>query len=169
MAGNGREEMTTLEARGVKAWADFVGIVSRYTRLRRAGRQYVGLCPFHQERHPSFYVEPERKIWKCFGCGAGGDLFAFVMLKESLPFLEAVRWVENFSGGRRMRPAVFAGRMSQGAKPPSLRSRHAAIVRKPEPRPMLLHPSLAPWAEHPCAAERAESLLLVRRQITEGG
>jgi len=82
----------------LKARADFVAIASRYTRLRRVGRQYIGLCPFHSERHPSFYVEPKRKIWKCFGCDRGGDLFAFVMLTENCDFLGALRIVAGLLG-----------------------------------------------------------------------
>jgi hypothetical protein len=68
-------------------------------RLRRAGRQYVGLCPFHRERHPSCYVHPEKQIWKCFGCGAGGDLLNFVMLAEHCDFFRALRIVSDFPSG----------------------------------------------------------------------
>src|SRR5215472_4609573 len=89
---------TPLDARFLKARCDFLAIASRYTRLRRTGRQYVGLCPFHSERHPSFYVEPKRKIWKCFGCERGGDLFSFLMLAENCDFLGALRIVAGFSG-----------------------------------------------------------------------
>jgi hypothetical protein len=92
---------TTLDARELKAHADFLAIASRYTRLRRTGRQYVGLCPFHSERHPSFHVEPTRKIWKCFGCGAGEDLFAFIMLAENCDFVKALRMVAELSGVAR--------------------------------------------------------------------
>ena len=69
----------TFDADEVKSRADTFSIVSRYTRLRRVGRQYVGLCPFHSERNPSFFIEPKRKIFHCFGCGVGGDIFAFIM------------------------------------------------------------------------------------------
>jgi CHC2 zinc finger len=82
-----------LDARDVKSRADFVAIASRYANLRRAGRQYVGRCPFHSERHPSFYVDPERKLFKCFGCGAGGDVFAFVMRAEGCDFRWALELV----------------------------------------------------------------------------
>lgn len=91
--------LPSLDARTVKSRADFFAVASRYMRLRRAGRQFVGLCPFHSERHPSCYIEPQQKIWKCFGCGAGGDLFDFVMLAESCDFLEALRIVADFSLG----------------------------------------------------------------------
>jgi hypothetical protein len=82
-------------AEKIKQHADFLGIVSRYTRLRRAGRQYVGLCPFHSERHPSFYVEPDRKLWICFGCGLGGDVLSFVMRAECCGFVGALRFLSG--------------------------------------------------------------------------
>ena len=87
-----------LDARDVKGRADFVAVVSRYTRLRRAGRQFVGLCPFHREQHPSFYVRPEKKIFFCFGCGSGGDLFDFVICVERCAFRRAVEIVAAFPG-----------------------------------------------------------------------
>ena len=82
----------------VKGRADFVAVVSRYTRLRRAGRQFVGLCPFHREQHPSFYVRPEKKIFLCFGYGSGGDLFDFVICVERCDFRRAVEIVAAFPG-----------------------------------------------------------------------
>jgi len=82
-----------LDAREVKSRADFVALASRYTSLRRSGRQYAGLCPFHRESNPSFYVHPEKKIFRCFGCGMGGDLFRFVMLIEGCDFLQALKIV----------------------------------------------------------------------------
>jgi len=88
-----------LDAREVKSRADFRAIASRYMRLRRSGRQYVGRCPFHSERHPSCYIEPEQKMWKCFGCQRGGDLFDFVMLAEDCTFREALWVVADSSSG----------------------------------------------------------------------
>lgn len=67
-----------------------VEIVSAYTDLRRAGDRYMGLCPFHEERSPSFSVDPREKLYYCFGCEAGGDVFRFVQEKEGLGFPEAV-------------------------------------------------------------------------------
>ncbi len=74
----------------VKDSADIVEIVSAYTELRRAGERYVGLCPFHDERTPSFSVDSREKLYYCFGCEAGGDVFRFVQEKEGLGFPEAV-------------------------------------------------------------------------------
>lgn len=79
-----------VSARAVKADADFVAIVSRYTRLRRSGRQLVGLCPFHSEAHPSFFVDPNKKIFYCHGCQAGGDLLEFIMRAENCDFSDAM-------------------------------------------------------------------------------
>jgi DNA primase len=69
---------------------DIVEIVSAYTDLRRTGDRFMGLCPFHEERSPSFSVDPREKLYYCFGCEAGGDVFRFVQEKEGLGFPEAV-------------------------------------------------------------------------------
>lgn len=69
--------------------ADIVDVVSRYVSLRRAGKDHKGLCPFHDDRHPSMTVSPAKQIFKCFACGAGGDAIKFIQLKENLSFLEA--------------------------------------------------------------------------------
>ncbi len=96
---SGQRQMQSVEARRVKQRCDFFAIASRYTRLRRAGRQYVALCPFHSERHPSFYVELSRKVFYCFGCGVGGDVFDFIMRAERCDFSRALELVEKFSNG----------------------------------------------------------------------
>lgn len=69
---------------------DLVEVVGEYLPLERRGRDYVGLCPFHAERTPSFSVSSEKQLFYCFGCGEGGDLFTFVMRKDGLNFPEAV-------------------------------------------------------------------------------
>jgi DNA primase len=74
----------------VKQAADIVEVVSAHTDLRRQGARYVGLCPFHEERTPSFSVEPQEKLYHCFGCGVGGDVIKFIEEKEGLGFAEAV-------------------------------------------------------------------------------
>lgn len=75
----------------VRARADLVEIIGAHVRLKRAGRNFVGLCPFHNEKTPSFSVNPERGFFHCFGCGAGGSVFDFVMRIEGLNFGEALR------------------------------------------------------------------------------
>jgi DNA primase len=74
----------------VKEGADIVEVVSAYTDLRRSGTRFSGLCPFHDERTPSFSVDPAGKLYHCFGCGVGGDVIKFVEEKEGLSFPDAV-------------------------------------------------------------------------------
>ena len=120
----------------VKRNADFVAIVSRYTRLRRAGRQFIGLCPFHSERFPSFYVHPERKIWKCFGCERGGDIFDFVMLAEGCDFSSALRIVEGVAreseprSGERVRAREGAQPLARAAGAQHSQNTRAAILAR---------------------------------------
>ena len=74
----------------VKEESDIVEWIGRYTKLEKKGRNYMGLCPFHTEKTPSFSVQPEKGYYHCFGCGAGGDVIKFLMEKEGLGFIEAV-------------------------------------------------------------------------------
>jgi DNA primase len=74
----------------VKRAADIVEVISAHTDLRRQGSRWVGLCPFHEERTPSFSVDAQEKLYHCFGCGVGGDTIKFVEEKEGLGFAEAV-------------------------------------------------------------------------------
>jgi len=83
----------------VKQQADIVRIVGEYVRLKKAGAQnYAGLCPFHQEKTPSFSVHATRQFYHCFGCGASGDIFSFVQKLENITFPEAVRAVAQKVG-----------------------------------------------------------------------
>lgn len=75
----------------VRAASDIVDIIGSYVPLKKAGANFVALCPFHKEKTPSFNVNPHRQIFHCFGCGKGGDVFTFVMEYESLDFPEALR------------------------------------------------------------------------------
>ena len=82
----------------VKQQADIVRIVGEYVRLKKGGQNFVGLCPFHSEKTPSFAVHPVKQIYHCFGCGAGGDVFKFVMEMDKCDFVEAVRIVAEKCG-----------------------------------------------------------------------
>ncbi|OHB83078.1 MAG: DNA primase [Planctomycetes bacterium RIFCSPHIGHO2_02_FULL_38_41] len=75
--------------------ADIIQIISDYVRLKRSGKNFIGLCPFHSEKTPSFTVNPEKKLFKCFGCGEGGTVFNFIMKHECVDFVEAVKLVAN--------------------------------------------------------------------------
>ncbi|MGE0506219.1 MAG: DNA primase [Solirubrobacterales bacterium] len=74
----------------VKQAVDIAEVISAHTDLRRQGARMVGLCPFHEERTPSFSVDPQEKLYHCFGCGVGGDVIKFVEEKDGLGFVEAV-------------------------------------------------------------------------------
>jgi DNA primase len=78
--------------------ANIVQVVQEYVPLKRAGRTYKGLCPFHGEKTPSFHVDPEKGFFHCFGCGAGGDVFKFLELHEKLAFPDAVRMLAQKFG-----------------------------------------------------------------------
>jgi DNA primase len=75
----------------VRGAANIVEIAGQYTTLRQRGRKFVGLCPFHAEKTPSFTVDAEKQLFHCFGCGVGGDVFSIVMEKENLSFPEALK------------------------------------------------------------------------------
>ena len=82
----------------VKQQADIVRVIGEYVRLKKSGQNFSGLCPFHQEKTPSFSVSPVKQMYYCFGCGKGGDVFQFVMELEKSPFPEAVRTVAEKCG-----------------------------------------------------------------------
>ncbi len=77
---------------------DIVEVISSYLPLKRSGRNFKSLCPFHAEKTPSFSVNPEKQIFHCFGCGAGGDVFSFIMRQENLTFPEAVALLARRAG-----------------------------------------------------------------------
>lgn len=88
----------------VKQQADIVRVIGEYVRLKKSGQNFTGLCPFHSEKTPSFAVHPVKQIYHCFGCGAGGDVFKFVMEMDKCDFLEAVRGVAEKCGIPLPRP-----------------------------------------------------------------
>lgn len=77
--------------------SDIVQIISEYVNLKQSGKNFLGLCPFHSEKTPSFTVNPEKKLFKCFGCGEGGAVFQFIMKQEGIGFVEAVKLVASKS------------------------------------------------------------------------
>jgi len=82
----------------IKNRLDIVEVVQKYVKLKRVGKYYSGLCPFHQETKPSFFVSPERQIFKCFGCGEGGNVISFLMKIENLSFKEVFEKIKEEYG-----------------------------------------------------------------------
>jgi DNA primase len=106
----------------LKARVDLVSLAGKFTQLRRSGRQFVGLCPLHTERHASFYVHPGKQVFKCFGCGRGGDVFEFVMRATGCDLFHALQIVAEFSEGVASESEPRSGerfRAKQGGEAPS--------------------------------------------------
>ncbi|MCB0296840.1 MAG: DNA primase, partial [Calditrichaeota bacterium] len=82
----------------IRESVNIVEVISRYVTLRKRGRNFQGLCPFHQEKTPSFSVNPEKQIFHCFGCGVGGNVFSFLMQHEKLSFVDAVKRLAEETG-----------------------------------------------------------------------
>ena len=106
----------------VNAAADMVDVVSARTQLRKVGSRYTGRCPFHEERTPSFSVNPVDKLYYCFGCGKGGDVITFVRETEQLDFVER----DRVAGRALPRPARVRGDVAAG--------RGVAEAPRPAPR-----------------------------------
>ncbi|MBU5456024.1 DNA primase [Caproiciproducens sp. MSJ-32] len=79
----------------VKEYNDIVDVISETVKLKRSGRNFLGLCPFHNEKTPSFSVSPERQIYKCFGCGEAGNVITFIMKNRNLPYVDAVKYLAD--------------------------------------------------------------------------
>ncbi len=82
----------------IRERTDIVSLVSEYVTLKKVGRNFVGLCPFHADNNPSFSVNPEKRIWYCFGCHEGGDVFSFIQKIEGLSFPEAAERLARRAG-----------------------------------------------------------------------
>lgn len=82
----------------VRQATDVLALVGETVELRQRGNSFWGCCPFHQEKSPSFHVDPQTGLWKCFGCGESGDIFGYVMKRESLEFPDAIRYLADRAG-----------------------------------------------------------------------
>ena len=78
--------------------ADLISMIGRHTTLKRAGSEFKGCCPFHGEKSPSFYVNPQKNIYHCFGCSVGGNAISFLRDYENLTFMEAVDELSKQTG-----------------------------------------------------------------------
>jgi DNA primase len=103
--GSGRRILEPLSGQGnfhiiqmVQTANDIVDVVGEHVALKRGGKDFAGLCPFHREKTPSFTVSPEKQIYKCFGCGAGGDVIKFVQNILKVEFWEAIEFLANRAG-----------------------------------------------------------------------
>ncbi|MEJ2008371.1 MAG: DNA primase [Acidobacteriota bacterium] len=112
----------------VRAAADIVKIVGDYVQLRKSGANMMGLCPFHQEKTPSFAVHPGKQIFHCFGCGAGGDVFKFVMLIDNLTFPEALERLADKVGIKLVQTA-YGGKDSRSQERTALYKIHEAAAK----------------------------------------
>ncbi|RRF91352.1 MAG: DNA primase [Coriobacteriaceae bacterium] len=90
--------MTDEDKERVRQATDMLQLVGETVELKRRGSDWWGCCPFHHEKSPSFHVNPTTGLWKCFGCGAGGDVFAYVMKRESLDFPDSIRYLAERAG-----------------------------------------------------------------------
>ena len=84
----------------IRNTADIYDVVAQYVDLKKRGRNYFGLCPFHSEKTPSFSVAPEKQIYHCFGCGSGVNVFSFIVEHEKVSFIEAVQQLGEKYGSR---------------------------------------------------------------------
>ncbi len=82
----------------VRTGNDIVDVVSQYVNLKKKGANYFGLCPFHNEKSPSFSVSPTKQMYYCFGCGAGGNVITFIMEYENDSFVEALKLLADRAG-----------------------------------------------------------------------
>ena len=92
----------------IKAKTDIVSLIGEHVELKKAGRNYKANCPFHSEKMPSFMVSPELQIFKCFGCGEAGDVFAFLQKYEGMEFYEALKFLAE-RAGVKLKPSARRG------------------------------------------------------------
>ncbi|HBV32883.1 MAG TPA: DNA primase, partial [Verrucomicrobiales bacterium] len=113
----------------VRNASDIVDVIGSYVPLKRAGTNFIGLCPFHKEKTPSFNVSPSKQIFHCFGCHKGGDVFSFLREFENLTFVETVQRLAE----RARIPIEFEmtpGQREEGSLKEKLRSLHEQVAKR---------------------------------------
>ena len=90
----------------IRTSVNIVHYIQQFVNLKKAGQNFKGLCPFHTEKTPSFVVSPEKQIFRCFGCGKGGNVFTFITDFEKLNFLQSVQKAADFAGISLPKPDV---------------------------------------------------------------
>lgn len=85
-----RQAHGRIDTKAIKARNDIVTVIEQYTKLRKAGKNFKGCCPIHQEKHPSLTVYPDQQMFHCYGCNRGGDVIEFIMAVENVDFRQAV-------------------------------------------------------------------------------
>ena len=116
----------------IRAASDIVDVIGSYLPLKKAGANFVALCPFHKEKTPSFNVNPHRQIFHCFGCHKGGDVFTFVKEYENIGFVDAVRRLADrakIPHRIRPKPRRTAIAPSQGPASPNPRTNRPALAK----------------------------------------
>ena len=106
----------------IRERVDIAAFVGEYVRLKKSGSSFKGLCPFHNEKSPSFYVHPQRRFYHCFGCSASGDVFSFLMRAEGLSFPEAARRLAEKAGVELPRDDPEKDAVSTSSSSTSIRS-----------------------------------------------
>ena len=101
---NQRIPQETIEE--IRRSVDILDVIGEYVQLKKQGRNYIGLCPFHGENTPSFSVSPDKQLYHCFGCGAGGNAFTFLEQIEGFTFVEAVETLAKQIGRASCRERV---------------------------------------------------------------
>ena len=128
----------------IKKRVEILDVVSDYVPLKKAGRNYKGLCPFHTEKTPSFMVNPERGIFKCFGCGKGGDIFVFLQEADNLEFPEALRVLAKRAGVelKESRPSPQASLRAKVLEAQTLAAKfyQTILLEQPAGKPALEYP-----------------------------
>ena len=127
----------------VRSKNDIVDVISSYVKLQKKGSSYFGLCPFHNEKSPSFSVSRQKQMYYCFGCGAGGNVFTFLMEYENYSFLEALKYLADRAGVELPRqelskeaPGLSEGKTAGGRHHPGVRPWLCQqIQRRPLPLP----------------------------------